>query len=95
MAEMKFEKAMEKLEKIVEELEEGGLPLEESLEKFEEGVKLSRFCSKKLKEAEKKIEILAKTAEGKLEAKPFDAERPEEPETEEEEEEEEEEDLLF
>jgi exodeoxyribonuclease VII small subunit len=74
MAEMKFEDAMEKLEKIVAELEEGGLPLEKSLKKFEEGIKLSRFCSKKLKEAEKKIELLTKTAEGELETGPFDTE---------------------
>jgi len=72
MAEMKFEDAMEKLEKIVAELEEGGLPLEKSLKKFEEGIKLSRFCSKKLKEAERKIELLTKTAEGEPETKPFD-----------------------
>ncbi len=84
MAEMKFEDAIEKLEKIVAELEEGGLPLEESLKKFEEGIKLSRFCSKKLKEAERKIEMLTKTAEGTLETKTFDSERGgEEPETEE------------
>ena len=74
MAEMKFEDAMEKLEKIVAELEEGGLSLEKSLKKFEEGIKLSRFCSKKLKEAERKIELLTKTAEGELETKPFDTE---------------------
>jgi len=84
MAEMKFEDAIEKLEKIVAELEQGGLPLEESLNKFEEGIKLSRFCSKKLKEAERKIEILTKTAEGDLETKPFDSEgASEESETEE------------
>ena len=83
MAEMKFEDAIEKLEKIVAELEEGGLPLEESLKKFEEGIKLSRFCSKKLKEAERKIEMLTETAEGSLETKPFDSEGArEEPETE-------------
>ena len=74
MAEMKFEDAIEKLEKIVAELEEGGLPLEKSLKKFEEGVKLSRFCSKKLKEAERKIELLTKNADGELETKPFDTE---------------------
>ena len=76
MAEMKFEDAIEKLEKIVAELEEGGLPLEKSLKKFEEGIKLSRFCSKKLKEAERKIELLTKTAEGELETKPFEPEDP-------------------
>lgn len=75
MAEMKFETAMERLEKIVEDLEEGGLPLEQSLDKFEEGIKLSRFCSKKLREAEKKIEILTKTDDDKLVAEPFDAEQ--------------------
>ena len=74
MAEMKFEDAIEKLEKIVAELEEGGLPLEKSLKRFEEGIKLSRFCSNKLKEAERKIELLTKNAEGELETKPFDAE---------------------
>ena len=83
MAEMKFEDAMEKLEKIVTELEEGGLPLEKSLKKFEEGIKLSRFCSKKLKEAERKIQLLTKTAEGELETKPFETEDlKDEPETE-------------
>ena len=74
MAEMKFEDAIEKLEKIVAELEEGGLPLEKSLKKFEEGIKLSRFCSNKLKEAERKIELLTKNADGELETEPFDAE---------------------
>ena len=75
MAEMKFEDAIEKLEKIVAELEEGGLPLEKSLKKFEEGIKLSRFCSNKLKEAERKIELLTKNADGELETEPFDAEK--------------------
>ena len=74
MAEMKFEDAIEKLEKIVAELEEGGLPLEKSLKKFEEGIRLSRFCSKKLKEAERRIELLTKTAEGELKTKPFETE---------------------
>jgi exodeoxyribonuclease VII small subunit len=91
MAEMKFEDALEKLEKIVAELEEGGLPLEKSLKKFEEGIKLSRFCSKKLKEAERKIELLTKTAEGELETKPFETgNSEEEPDTEQKDE-----DLLF
>jgi exodeoxyribonuclease VII small subunit len=78
MAEMKFEDAIEKLEKIVAELEEGGLPLEKSLKKFEEGIKLSRFCSKKLKEAERKIELLTKTTDGELETKSFEPEGPKE-----------------
>ncbi len=42
MAEPKFEKDLEKLEGIVEALEEGGLPLDQSLKKFEEGIKLAQ-----------------------------------------------------
>jgi len=71
MAEPKFEKDLEKLEKIVSALEEGGLPLDESLKRFEEGIKLARRCDKALTEAEKKIEVLVKNAEGDLKAEPF------------------------
>ena len=53
MAEQKFEDAFHKLESIVKRLEDGNLSLEESLKAFEEGVRLSRLCSKKLDEAEK------------------------------------------
>ena len=52
MSEIKFEKAMTRLEKIVEELERGDLDIDKSLEIFEEGIKMSRVCSKKLTEAE-------------------------------------------
>lgn len=71
MAEMKFEKAIQRLEEIVGELEEGELSLDDSLKIFEEGIKVSRFCSKKLDEVERKIEILMKTESGKKKAKPF------------------------
>jgi len=57
---VKFEEAMEKLQKITQELEQENLPLEESLQKFEEGMKLASFCEKKLEEVEKKIQILVK-----------------------------------
>ena len=60
MSEIKFEKAMTRLEKIVEELERGDLDIDKSLEIFEEGIKMSRVCSKKLSEAEAKIEKLTK-----------------------------------
>ena len=73
MAEVKFEKAVERLDKIVDELESGSLYLDDSLKAYEEGVKLIKFCSKKLNEAEKKIEILTKE-EGKLISKPFSLE---------------------
>jgi len=77
VAEQKFEDAFRKLESIVKKLEEGNLSLEESLKAFEEGMRLSRFCSKKLDEAEKRVEILLKDSEGRLAAKPFSLEKEE------------------
>lgn len=78
MAEEKFEEALQKLEGLVKRLEDGKLSLEESLQAFEEGVRLSRFCSRKLDEAEKKVEILLREADGRLTAKPFSLEGEEE-----------------
>ncbi len=66
MSEIKFEKAMTRLENIVEELERGDLDIDKSLEIFEEGIKMSRLCSKKLSEAEAKIEKLSKGKKGDL-----------------------------
>lgn len=77
MAEQKFEKDLEKLEEIVAALEEGELPLDDALKRFEEGIKLAKRCEKALADAEKKIEVLTKNAEGNLEAQPFDEEHPE------------------
>ena len=71
MAEIKFEKAMDRLEKIVEELEKGELDIDKSLEIFEEGIKMSRVCSKKLNEAEQKIEKLTRDKKGDLVADLF------------------------
>ncbi len=73
-AELKFEKALERLEKIVEDLESGNMPLEDALKKYEEGVKLSRLCTQKLTQAESKIEMLTKTLNGTLESAPLDQE---------------------
>ena len=66
MSEIKFEKAMTRLENIVEELERGDLDIDKSLEIFEEGIKMSRLCSKQLNEAEAKIEKLSKGKKGDL-----------------------------
>ncbi len=71
MAELKFEEALKKLETIVEGLEEGKISLEDSLKKYEEGIKLAKFCTEKLEEADKKIEIFTKDASGKLKKEPF------------------------
>ena len=54
-----FESAAEELEGIVRQLESDAISLEESLLLFERGIELSRFCSGKLDEAEKKILVLA------------------------------------
>lgn len=58
MKEVKFEDAITKLEEISKELESGKLGLDESVTKFEEGMKLSKMCTKMLNEAEKRINIL-------------------------------------
>lgn len=64
MAEKTFEDAMKKLVAIVDELEEGELTLEETLKKYEEGMKYSRFCMDKLNQAEQKLKKLVKTENG-------------------------------
>ena len=53
-----FEAALTELDSIVKKLEEGDIPLEQSLQLFERGVQLSRFCHARLEEAERRIEIL-------------------------------------
>lgn len=58
--ELSFEEAMKELENIATELEKGDLNLDESVKKFEEGMELSKKCSKILDEAEKRITILLK-----------------------------------
>jgi len=58
-----FESAIAELEAIVKQLEEGDLPLEKSLELYERGVQLSRFCHARLDEAERRIEILSERGE--------------------------------
>ena len=64
MAAEKFETALKKLEEVVRRLEGGELSLDESLKAFEEGVKLAGFCSAKLNEAEKRVELLLKQRNG-------------------------------
>ncbi len=71
-AKKKFEKALEELENVVERLESGELSLEDSLAAFEDGVKLVKYCNQKLSEVEKKIELLVKDKEGRLQLKPLE-----------------------
>lgn len=62
---------MKQLEQIVLELESGDLPLEQALKKFEEGMELSRFCSQKLDETERRITQLMQNSSGRIVEKPF------------------------
>ncbi len=67
----KFEEALQKLEAIVAKMEEGDLPLEEALKAFEEGVKLAKFCTGKLDEAERKVEKLIRDQGGRIQTTQF------------------------
>ncbi len=55
-----FEKALGRLEEIVGKMEEGNVPLEQMIRYFEEGNTLATLCGSKLKELEKKIQVLVK-----------------------------------
>lgn len=69
-----FEKSLARLEEVVKRLESTDLPLDEAMRLFEEGVKLSRDCQKQLEEAEGRVEILLKKADGKFQPEPFESE---------------------
>lgn len=64
MAAEKFETSLKKLEDAVNRLESGDLPLDESLKVFEEGIKHAAICSRKLNEAEKRVELLLRQRDG-------------------------------
>ena len=65
-----FEAAIEKLERIVTRLENGDVPLEEAIDLFQEGMRLSKYCSQKLEQVERKIELLMEDEEG-ISRRPF------------------------
>ena len=69
-----FEKAFQHLETIVKRLESEEMPLDESLQLFEEGIRLSRFCHQRLEEVEKKIELILADAKGQPRTEPFEPE---------------------
>ncbi len=68
-----FEDALKELEKIAMELEDGDMGLEDSIKRFEKGMKLAKVCHDKLEEAERKIKILQKGGDGKVESKKVNA----------------------
>ena len=71
-AELNFEGAMDRLEKIVEQMESGKLPLEDLIVRYEEGMNLVRICQERLANAEQKIEIIARNSAGKPIVKDFE-----------------------
>jgi exodeoxyribonuclease VII small subunit len=74
MAKKTFEQAIKQLEQILQDLESGDMPLEKAVKTFEEGIQLSKFCSQKLDETEKRITILMQNSDGQLSETPFSAE---------------------
>ncbi|MGH7381994.1 MAG: exodeoxyribonuclease VII small subunit [Candidatus Methylomirabilales bacterium] len=70
--EIQFEEALTRLEAVVNRLESGELPLEESLRLFEEGVHLTKVCTHRLEEAERRITILLKNERGEIVETPFE-----------------------
>jgi exodeoxyribonuclease VII small subunit len=71
-AELNFECAMDRLEKIVEQMESGKLPLEDLIVRYEEGMNLVKICQERLANAEQKIEIIARNSAGKTVVKDFE-----------------------
>ncbi|MCD6223793.1 MAG: exodeoxyribonuclease VII small subunit [Deltaproteobacteria bacterium] len=70
MEEVGFEEALKRLEEIAKMLEMGDTPLDETLKLFEEGMKLSAFCQKKLTEVENKIKLIVQK-EGEINLEEF------------------------
>lgn len=62
----KFEQAIAELEEVVGKLEKGELTLDESIDYFQKGVELSKYCSKRLDEAERKITLLIEKENGEV-----------------------------
>ena len=72
-ADLNFEGAMDRLEKIVEQMESGKFPLEDLIVRYEEGMNLVKVCQERLANAEQKIEIIARNSAGKAVVKDFEA----------------------
>ena len=72
MAEKTFEDSMKRIEEIVADLERGDLPLDESLDRFEEAIKLAQECQRKINQARKRIAKLVKADDGGFVLEPFE-----------------------
>ena len=72
--EKKFEEEIKDLETLVNQIDSGELTLEESISAFERGVALVKSLNRKLDEVERKVELLTRNAEGRLESSSLDHE---------------------
>lgn len=70
---LNFEIAMKQLEEIANQLEKNELDLDKAVEKFEEGMKLSKKCSEILENAERRITILINDGKDNLSEENFEA----------------------
>jgi len=66
-----FEEQLAQLEEIVRRMDAEELPLEEAIEAYEQGMKLSISLNKTLEEAQRKVEILTRDAQGEMKAEPL------------------------
>lgn len=78
MEDLSFEEAMQSLEDIISELESGKLTLSESVKKFEQGIKLSKYCNETLENAEKQILVLIEDENGEMKEENFETKEKEE-----------------
>lgn len=69
-----FEESLNELEQIAKNLEKGDLTLDNAISEFEKGIKLSKECTSKLEQAEKKINILLETETGEVKEEEFQPE---------------------
>ena len=68
---MKFEEALELLEREVARLESGNMPLDEALASFESAISLVKICNEKLEAAESRVRILTESVDGEITDAPF------------------------
>ena len=71
-----YDDVVARLERVVGDLESGKLSLEQSIERFAEGVRLAREATRKLDDAERRVDLLVRTADGSDEEVPFGTDAP-------------------
>jgi len=69
-----FESSVARLGEIVNHLEKGDMPLSDALSLFEEGTALIKRCTLMLDEAEQKVAVIKKGADGEPIELPFEDE---------------------